>query len=387
MALSSIIGQGIISPIGRNLAENSEGLYAEKPALPRRPTRFATELERPVFEIPGLEPEFSHAGGVSVQLLEIALQEALCASGLSAKDLCGKRVGVAIGTTVACQLNDIPFYAMLRTGEMPGNAPFASYVDGSPAEYIRRKFKLEGPALTVSNACASGADAIGVAHLWLSQGICDIAIAGGTDEINKVPYDGFNALGVCSDEPCRPFDKARTGLNLGEAAGVVIMAPGRSANAKCAVAGYGKTADAFHITQPAPDGAGLERAIRDAVAAGGVLLEDISFINAHGTGTQANDQVEANVFGRMFGGCVAFMSTKAITGHTLGAAGAIEAIFTCIMLEKALAAKSQRFQEKPEDFPVAPLTENRPLANPRFALSTSLAFGGSNSALLIQRIS
>jgi len=290
-------------------------------------------------------------------------------------------VGVVIGTTVACQLNNLPYYSELRAGRNPSPAPLERYIDGNPAEWIRRHYGLQGPALTISNACSSGADAIGVAHLWIQQGKCDLVIAGGTDELNKVPLDGFNALGVCSHTPCRPFDADRTGLNLGEAAGVLIM--GRSGNRPFCVSGFGKTADAFHITQPDPTGIGLEHAIHNAVHSAEITLEEIAFINAHGTGTEANDQAEATVFARLFPQGIPYMSTKALTGHTLGAAGAIEAVFTLLMLQEQRAAKSTRFEKASPDMPLSPLRNHLPLHNARHALSTSLAFGGSNSALLL----
>ncbi|MBR4370932.1 MAG: beta-ketoacyl-ACP synthase, partial [Victivallales bacterium] len=194
----------------------------------------------------------------------------------------------------------------------------------------------------------------------------------------------FNALGVCSPEPCKPFDANRKGLNLGEAAGVVIMTKCPETYSPFSVIGFGKRADAFHITQPKPEGEDLENAIKQALAKANLSPSDIAFINAHGTGTQANDSVEATVFARLFNGNIPFMSTKALTGHTLGAAGAIEAIFTLIMLERQIAVKSTRFETKPDDFPIAPLRENLPLRNAQFALSTSLAFGGSNTALVLQ---
>ena len=381
--ISHIIGTGIISAIGRNLAENSVSLFAEGNPVPKLPTRFKTDLQNPVFEIQGFHAVEDRPGGVSVQLLEVALDEALASANINREELRGKRVGVAIGTTVACQLNNIPFYETLRSGKLPDSKPFVNYVNGMPAEYIRRILQLEGPAITVSNACSSGADAIGIAHLWLSKGLCDIAIAGGTDEINKVPYDGFNALGVCSSAPCRPFDAERSGLNLGEAAGVIIMSRKDDGRSVCGVAGFGKAADAFHITQPAPDGRGLRRAISQAL--GNLSPQNIAFINAHGTGTLANDATEAAVFADLFGTDVLFNSTKGRTGHTLGAAGAIEAVFTAIMLEKRVVAKSWGFQKRPEEFKVSPVIENTTLGNSEYALSTSLAFGGSNTVLLLKR--
>ncbi len=381
---SSIIGIGIISALGKNLSETKKNLFADTPVLPHPPTKFKTSLDLPVFEIPDVPSLPNYPGNYTGQILNMALDEALAQTNLSLDDLKKLRVGVAIGTTVACQLNSIPFYATLRKGETPDIKPLLSYIDGNPAEYIRHRLGLHGPAITISNACSSGADAIGIGHLWLKQNICDVVIAGGSDELNQIPLDGFNALGVCSPEPCRPFDANRKGLNLGEAAGVVIMTKCPETHSPFSVSGFGKRADAFHITQPKPEGEDLEHAIQQSLAEAKLQPEDIAFINAHGTGTEANDAVESHVFARVFGESIPFMSTKALTGHTLGAAGAIEAIFTLLMLERQLAVKSMRFETKPNDFPIAPLHENRPLHNAHAALSTSLAFGGSNTALVLQ---
>ena len=381
---AAIIGAGIVSAIGCNLDETRRNLFDESCVPPLLPRKVDTALQLPVFEIPNLNKDPEMPGGIAVQLLELALNEALDDAKLSLESLRNRKIGVAIGTTVACQLNDIPFYAELRTGKQPPRKPLVDYIQTNPAEYIRRKLRLNGPALTVSNACASGADAIGIALLWLRQGLCDMVIAGGTDELNKVPLDGFNALGVCSSAPCRPFDADRCGLNLGEAAGILILSRERPAGRRLAVTGFGKSADAFHITQPEPSGKGLQKAIENALqSTGGIALNDIAFINAHGTGTQANDAVETTVFARMFGETIPFMSTKGRTGHTLGAAGAIEAIFTAIMLEQQCAVKSIRYEKRPENAPVEPLRHNLPLHGATSALSTSLAFGGSNSALVI----
>ncbi len=381
MTPSPILGIGVISAIGNNVEETRRNLYTDTPRLPALPQRIETTLPLPVFEIPGIHPDESQPGGISMQLLRIALEEAFDDAKLTATAMQKLRVGVVIGTTVACQLNNIPYYSELRAGRNPSPAPLERYIDGNPAEWIRRHYGLQGPALTISNACSSGADAIGVAHLWIQQGKCDLVIAGGTDELNKVPLDGFNALGVCSHTPCRPFDADRTGLNLGEAAGVLVL--GRSGNTPFCVSGFGKTADAFHITQPDPRGTGLEHAIHNAVHSAKITLEEIAFINAHGTGTEANDQAEATVFARLFPQGIPYMSTKALTGHTLGAAGAIEAVFTLLMLEEQRAAKSTRFEKASPDIPLSPLRNHLPLHNARHALSTSLAFGGSNSALLL----
>lgn len=386
--LAGVAGMGMISALGATIADTRRELYADTPRLPTPPHRIATSLNLPVFEIPGLETVPPQPGGVSLHLLRHALRAALDDARLTTATLARHRVGVCIGTTVACQLNDIPFYATLRSGATPPARPFTDYIAGNPAECLRRELALHGPALTIANACASGADAIGIALLWIRQGICDVVIAGGTDELNRVPLVGFNALGVCAPTPCRPFDADRNGLNLGEAAGILILAnPAVAPAVHGAVAGYGNSADAYHITQPDPDGHGLERAIRHALAdAGPAGPESIAFINAHGTGTPANDRVEATVFQRLFPDRLRFLSTKALTGHTLGAAGAIEAILTLIMLEQERVPASTRFKRQGDDMPCAPLRQAATLAAAdTWALSTSLAFGGVNSALLLRR--
>lgn len=383
---AAVLGMGVVSALGPDLAQTRCALYADNPALPALPALVSTTLRLPVFELTWLHTDPQQPGGRSLQLLLLALRQALDHAQLTPQDLQNARVGVAIGTTVACQLNSIPFYQSLRTNDNPAPAPLQHYVNGIPAEYLRRTLGLHGPALTVSNACASGADAIGIARLWLNQNLCDIVIAGGTDEINKVPLDGFNALGVCSPDPCRPFDANRQGLNLGEAAGLLILARPDSSytpHTPFLVSGFGKTADAFHITQPDPAGTGLRNAILNALTDAALAPADIAFANAHGTGTQANDLAEATVFSQLFPHDFPFMSTKALTGHTLGAAGAIEAVFTCLMLEQQRAARSLRCDTPDPALPAAPLRDHLPLHDARNALSTSLAFGGSNSALVL----
>ncbi len=386
--MTGILGFGVISSLGENAGEHRRNLYGAPP-LPHVPRRIKTALELPVFELDfmaGAEPD--GPGGMTMCYLRRALKEALAAADITAAELAGERVGVCLGTTVACQLNDIPFYAELRTGKLPLPRAVKSYVGGCPADWVRRHLGLNGPALTVANACTSGADAIGIGGEWVRAGICDLAIVGGADEINQVPLVGFNALGVCSRRPCRPFDGDRDGLNLGEAGGILILASEsylkrRGRKAGFSLRGFGKSSDSFHVTQPDPSGDGLEKAISQALKTAGLTPDDLAFINAHGTGTRTNDQTEATVFSRLGSGKIPFMSTKGMTGHTLGAAGAIEAIFCCLMLSEGVAVRSSNFTES-DDLPALPLRENRPVNRP-FALSTSLAFGGANTALVIGR--
>ena len=387
MSRAGISGMGVISALGDGLETTRKALFAAEP-LPNLPRRFETALKLPVFEIP--EPAPVGDAGLPVRFLLHALDEALEGAKLTREMLRTMRVGIAIGTTVACQLDNIPCHDRLRKGDLSDLTPALAYVRGIPAEFLRRHLGTEGPAITISNACASGSDALMAGLEFLRAGECDLVIAGGCDSVSKVAFNGFNALRVCSAAPCRPFDAERSGLNLGDAAGVLILEDPEHAAARGVTVGYelsgaGKSADGFHITQPESSGKELERAIRLSLAQAELVPEAIEFVNAHGTGTLVNDRTEGAVLARIFGKEMRYQSTKALTGHTLGAAGAIEAVFTCLMLEEGRAAASRRCSRPDPEVPVPPLAESVKIRGDA-ALSTSLAFGGSNTALTFRRI-
>lgn len=389
MTEAGISGIGILSAVGSDLPETRANLWSDTPVLPRLPRRIETALKLPVFEVTSPEKPADFPGGHPLFFLMQVVNEALHHAKLDTPaSRAGLKIGVAVGTTVACQLDNIPFHAAVRDGKVSDYRAALHYVQGMPAEYLHKYFDFDGPAVTISNACASGADAALVALDWLRTGTCDIVIACGTDAVSKVSFDGFNALRVCGGEPCRPFDADRKGLNLGDGACAVILedpaqAAKRGAEVRFVLAGAGKSADAFHITQPESSGAQLERAVREALEQADLTVSDIAYINAHGTGTAANDAVEAALFQRLFPAATAFSSTKALTGHTLGAAGALELAFSCLMLEHQLAVKNHRFAKTDANICRSPLTAHAELSDPAAVLSTSLAFGGSNTALVI----
>jgi 3-oxoacyl-(acyl-carrier-protein) synthase len=288
---------------------------------------------------------------------------------------------------VASQLNDLNFYEDYRKTARPALGSVKAFLKGNPAEAVARATGANGPAVTVVNACSSGADAIGVAMAWLRAGVCDMAIAGGTDELSRIPICGFGSLGVFSSEPCRPFDRDRQGLNLGEGAGVLILETASSARRRgfspnLSVAGYGAACDAHHLTAPRPDGAGLEAAIRMSLTDAGIAPADVCFVNAHGTATRDNDRVEGGVLARVFGSAVKVLSAKGFTGHTLGAAGGLEAAFTALALREGWVPASLGFENQDPEIPVAALRE-RTVVSGRWAVSTSLAFGGNNASLVM----
>jgi len=296
---------------------------------------------------------------------------------------------VCLGTTVASQLNDLAFYTAYHKGDKPPLTEVDRFLKSNLADVVSKKLGVNGPRATIVNACSSGTDAIGVALSWLRAGYCDIAIAGGADELNRVPLAGFGSLGVVSDSLCAPFDKDRKGLNLGEGAGVLILEREESAQARghrsaCVLAGYGLANDAYHLTAPSSDGVGLRRALTRALEEASITAGDIDFINAHGTATLDNDKVEASVFLDTFGDEIPFFSTKGFTGHTLGAAGGLEAVFTTQCLEQQWIPKSVGFVTHDDGLGISPVIEAQNIAG-KYALSTSLAFGGNNSVLVFKK--
>jgi len=375
---------GVVSAAGVGVSASLASMEAEERNV-GPVTLFSSPVDLPVFEVPSLPSRSSPGKMRTLELLELALKEALDDAGLDSFD--GVRVGVALGTTVACQLNDLGFYSTFRKNHTAPMDSVDGFLEGNLAEATARRLGLDGPTLVVANACSSGTDAIGAAMSWLNAGLCDMAIAGGADEMNRIPLCGFNALGVASSEPCAPFDGNRHGLNLGEGAGVLILETAESAirrdvSSTLRVCGYGSSADAYHLTAPHPEGEGLVRAIDTALEQAGIQPSDIAFINAHGTSTPDNDKVEGKTLLRLFGKDIKVLSTKGYTGHTLGAAGGVEAVFSAAGLREGWIPGSAGFKTVDEEIGLVP-TAGKTEITGRYALSTSLAFGGNNAALVV----
>lgn len=333
----------------------------------------------------------------TLAMIRSVVAQALDAAGLTPDMLRDSATGCAVGTTIAHQFTDTAYYARLRENpDTEENAPVERFLNSNPAEAIAREYGLIGPLHTVSNACSSGADAVSIAALCLLSGQCERMIVVGADELHRTPVAGFHVLGVTSPFPCRPFDSARAGLNLGEAAGIVILetpecARKRGRKPEFALRGFGMSCDASHITAPDATGSGMKRAFRDAMTRAGLALNEIAFVNAHGTGTVLNDRCEAEAFAGLAeeAGITTppFLSTKRFTGHTLGAAGTLEFIFTMLTLRDGFVPASPGCKTPDPALACAPLTSPLELpAETRFAASTSLAFGGTDAVLIAERL-
>jgi len=386
----AVSGIGCLCAAGMNMQACMQSITGNGCA-PQPPTRFSSDhaVAYPVFEVPQ-QYSFGGAARNSDTLLTAdfaltATLEALADAGLSRADLQDKRVGVCIGTTVGSAMNNEDFYWQYRQGRHPDMKAVTRFLNSNPAQVIGQEFGLTGPCQTVVNACSSGTDAIGLGSSWVRSGICDIVLAGGADELCRVTYNGFISLMITDESHCKPFDAERKGLNLGEGAAILVLESDdlcrrRQHPRRAVMLGYGSACDAYHLTAPAPDGRGLKAAIATALAACEKSVDDVAFVNAHGTGTPNNDRVESRVLNELLPG-VPFLSTKGYTGHTLGAAGAIEAAFTVACLEEGKIPTSAGFANKDRELPAHPVQHETAVSG-AVAISQSLAFGGNNAAVI-----
>lgn len=385
-----VTGIGCLCAAGNNLTECMKSLFAGK-RKPLPPTRFSSDhqVAYPVFEIrktiPATRSNQRHDILFTAELALSAAKEAVENAGWNREMLKDRRVGVCIGTTVGSAMNNEEFYRSYRDGDNPNMDPIVRFLNSNPARAVAREYNLTGPCQTVVNACSSGTDAIGLGASWIRSGICDVVLAGGADELCRVTYNGFISLMITDDSPCKPFDANRKGLNLGEGAAILVLEStdlcrSRKHPYHATVLSYGSACDAHHLTAPAQDGRGLMRALNAAIGRCNRSPADVAFINAHGTGTPDNDQVESFVLHKMFSG-IPYLSTKGYTGHALGAAGAIEAAFTIACLNAGKIPASIGFENPDPELPAAPV-KHQTEVNGTIAITQSLAFGGNNAVVI-----
>lgn len=253
---------------------------------------------------------------------------------------------------------------------------------GDPSRFLAHFLALDGPAYTISTACSSSARAIISGQRLIDAGLADVALVGGADSLSRMPINGFASLDSLSERHCAPFSADRDGISIGEAAALLLLTREKQ---PLALLGCGESSDAWHMSAPHPEGVGAERAMLMALQQAGLQPQDVGYINLHGTATPLNDQVESAVIHRLFGERVPCSSTKHLTGHTLGAAGATEAALAALILQQHLPLPPQDFSLAARDtsLPACGLiTTPQPLARPVIA-SNSFAFGGNNTCLIV----
>lgn len=335
-----------------------------------------------------LPPELAGYDCRNNRLAEMALhQDGFAEAVAAARERYGAdRIGVFLGTSTSGILSaELAFRARdPQTGTLPAAFSFATtHSTGSLADFVRHRLRLEGPAFVVSSACATTSKVFANAARMIATGLCDAAVVGGADSLCLTTLYGFHSLELVSPTPCRPFDAERSGVSLGEGAGFALLertAP-KPAPGTINLLGTGESNDAHHMSTPHPEGLGARLAMERALASAGLRPEDIDYVNLHGTATTYGDAAEDQAITGLLGTRIPVSSTKGYTGHTLGAAGIVEAIISVLALRTGLIPGS------PQTRTLDPALRSRYLQTNESGrldrvMTNSFGFGGSNSSLI-----
>ncbi len=300
-----------------------------------------------------------------------------------------QRVGVFLGTSTSGILQSELAYRRrdAATGALPADFIYqTTHNTFSVADFARRYFELDGPAVAVSSACSSSAKVFASARRMMAAGLIDAALVGGVDSLCLTTLYGFNSLELTSTEACRPFDAQRSGISIAEAAAFALLehAPQHLNADAVLLLGTGESSDAYHMSSPHPEGLGARMAMQQALQMAGLQPADIDYVNLHGTATQTNDAAEGKAVTAVFGNRTPCSSTKGATGHTLGAAGGLEAIICALALQNSFvpAGVNVRQLDPALDLDYVLDERNQPLAR---VLSNSFGFGGTNCSLILGR--
>jgi 3-oxoacyl-[acyl-carrier-protein] synthase I len=381
---TSCIGQGL-APTLASLVQHRSGL---------KPCDFETvNLDTYIGEVRGVDaqrlpPELQDFNCRNNRLAELALrQDGFLESVHSAVSRWGdKRVGVFIGTSTAGILQTELAYRRrdVSSGSLPDDFVYGpTHNSFSVADYVRRRFGLKGPAVVVSSACASSAKVFGSARRMIEAGLIDAALIGGTDSLCLTTLYGFHSLQLSSALPCLPFDAARDGISIGEAGAFAWLerVPQSLDAGSILLLGVGESSDAYHMSAPHPEGLGARRAMQSALDAAALAPANIDYINLHGTGTPTNDRSESQAITSLFGPTTPCSSTKGATGHTLGAAGALEAVISALAIKHGLMPGGVHTTKIDPTLTAHYIRENR-RSPVKTVLSNSFGFGGTNCSLI-----
>jgi 3-oxoacyl-[acyl-carrier-protein] synthase I len=382
LAIASALGEGTAATVAA-LREGHSGL--------RRNDFLDSTLQTYIGRVTGLEEERLPASLAQFDCRSNRLAQAgLRQDGFeqrvahAAQRYGAHRVGVYIGTSSSGILEaELAFRHRDRaTGALPAQLSFRhTYNLYSATDFVRQRLHLSGPACVVSSACSSSAKAFAAAARAMAAGLCDAAVVGGVETLCLTTLHGFASLELLSAQPCRPCDEARDGISIGEAAAYVLLEPAPGGGEGLALLGYGESSDAHHMSTPHPEGLGAVRAMRAALQMSGVPAQEVDYLNLHGTGTRNNDAAEDAAVRAVFGERVACSATKGWTGHTLGAAGAVEAVITLLALRHGFLPGTVNTHRADPQFGLRLQLDTvaRPLAR---AMSNSFGFGGSNCSLV-----
>lgn len=388
-----VTGIGVISAIGSNVKENLESLKNKRHGISN------IELINTVHKDELVVGEIKTTNNELVERLNITAEEAYPRTTLlaihAAKEAyddaglepdAALKTGVIVGTTVGGMDKSELVYKNFGDDVSFINTHHCGYTTEKVADHLNAHDFIT----SLSTACSSGVNAIMLGARLIKHGIIDRAIVGGTDALSKFTINGFRTLMILDPEHCKPFDKNRRGLNIGEGAGMLVLESEKTVGNKkvyCEIAGFANNNDAFHQTASSPEGLGPYLSMKNALEISGLNTDDIHYINVHGTGTENNDLTEGLALLKLFDDKVPpFSSTKAFTGHTLGGAGGIESVFSILSLQNDMILPNLNFKDAITDINIKPVNEvlyNKGVKN---VMTNSFGFGGNDSTLIFSKV-
>lgn len=390
----AVVGAGVVSPLGRGLDQTLASLRANKDCI-SPVTRFDVERCRcktagqvPKDSLSDIGPNGRKGDRLhrSTRMMMAALEE------LFRQEADFKPELTVIGTTSGGMSFGENYYRALHDHRALRSSPewIASYPPQKPVIDAQTAFGISAPCQIIANACASGTNAIGHAFECVRSGKYERVLTGGYDAISELVFVGFDSLQASTPEKCRPFDRDRSGMVLGEGAAVLALENLENARARNArilgeIIGYGISTDNHHLTQPDPSGSGPCHAMKQALQSAGVSAGEVDYVNAHGTATVFNDAAEGKAIMELFNG-VRVSSTKSMIGHSLGAAGAVEAVVCLLALQTQLLPPNINFRNPDPDLKLNVVANQAREAKIDIALSNSFGFGGTNASILIKKI-
>jgi 3-oxoacyl-(acyl-carrier-protein) synthase len=391
-----VVGTGLITAIGNSVHESFQSLKSETSGIGSLSLFDTFHQHLPVGEVKISNQALAEKLDLPLTLPRAALlgvhaaREAWHSAGIQHSDKWN--TGLTSATTVGGMDKIEKFIPSFRN--KPSNGKLRDVIHhgcGNSTELIADALGINGFVSTVNTACSSSVNSIILAARLISEGILDVAVAGGTDALTKFTLNGFNSLMILDKQLCRPFDASRAGLNLGEGAGFVVLVSDRvlreeKMNSICRIAGYGNANDAYHQTASSPEGRGSFGAMKAALKMSGLLPADIDYINLHGTGTLNNDLSEGTAVKRLFGEHLPkISSTKGFTGHTLGASGGIEAVFSAMAISEQCVFSNLRFETPIPELGITPQTRFEQGIKVSHVMSNSFGFGGNCSSILFSK--
>ena len=391
-----ISGAGVISAIGVEKDETLSALLDKKSGVGSMKYLTSKHVEIPVGEVKRSNAELMQIVGIKENPLTsrtvlmgiVALREALSEANLKSEDIGSVHL---VSSTIVGGMDRRELFFENESNCDREHAAAAIHNCGTSTEEIAGYFGSFASLSTVSTACSSATNAIISAAFMIESNMADIVVAGGAECLSLFHLNGFNSLMILDSHPCRPFDKERAGLNLGEGAAYLVLESESSIKRRgvrplCRLAGYGNACDAFHQTASSPTGEGAFQAMQKALEKAELSPVEIDYINAHGTATLNNDESESCAIKRLFGERIPEVSsTKSYTGHTTGASGAVEAVISLLALEKQFLPASLNFRT-PMENGIVPVTDIHPKGEIKNIMSNALGFGGNDSSIILSKV-